>query len=135
MRCELETLVEHSNIREQFRQALIPCPLMEKRETGMFSLGVVCGGCCIRLQMFVEAKSDLLLRSVVSVEDYKRNPDVIAEHLPEHLKQYYIALRKRGKTVKDVAEECSRCKPSPIGDKHTKAEGQEMTQCGGADLR
>ena len=135
MRCELETLVEHGDVREQFRQAFIACPLMEKRETGMFSLGVVCGGCCIRLQMLVEAKSDLLLRSVVSVEDYKRHPDVIAEHLPEHLKQYYIALRKRGKTVNDVAAECSRCKPSPIGDKHPKAKAQVMNRCGVNDLR
>jgi len=87
------------------------------------------------LQMLVDSKADLLLRSVVSVEDYKRNPDVLIEHLPERLKQYYLALRRLGKSITDVADECSRCKPSPIGDKHPKAEGQEMTQCGVADLR
>jgi len=135
MRCELESRVEHGNMREQFRETFIHCPLMERRETGMSSLGVVCGGCCLRIQQLLEAKADILLRSVVSVEDYERHPDAIAEHLPEHLQQYLLALRRLGKTMNDVAAECKRCNPDPIGERHPRAEAQAMNHCGVTDLR
>jgi len=136
MNCELEERIDHSTIKQRFRETLLHCPLLEKKGIGMSSTGVICGGCCLRLGQLLEAKADLLLRSVVNSEDYKRNPDVIAEHLPQHLQEYYLALKERGKTVKDVDSECSRCRPEPIGNRPVKAAGKtEMTQCGKNDLR
>ena len=136
MKCALENEIDHGDVRKQFRDTLVYCPLFERKGTGMASLGVLCSFSCLRIQMLREAKSELLLRSVVSVEDYRRNPDVIAEHLPQHLQEYYLALKERGKTVKDVDSECSRCRPEPIGNRPVKAAGKtEMTQCGKNDLR
>lgn len=136
MKCKLEQQIDHSKIREQFRQTFIQCCLLEKQDIGMSSLDIICGGCCLRIRQLLEAKKDLLLRQVFSVEDYKRNPEVIAEHLPEHLKKYYEALRGLGKTMDDVSSECSRCKPESIDDRPVYAsEKTEMTQCRRGDLR
>lgn len=136
MKCALEKHIEHSKIREQFRQTFIQCPLLEREDIGLHSLGIVCGGCCLRIQQLLEAKKDLLLRQIISLEDFKRNPDVIVEHLPEHLGEYYKALKRLGKTMDDVSSECSRCKPEPIDNKPVYAtEKTEMTQCRRGDLR
>ena len=73
---------------------------------------------------------------VFSVEDYRRNPDIIAGYLPEHLKQYHEALRKLGKTMNDISSECSRCKAEPLDSRPVySSEKTEMTQCGRNDLR
>ncbi len=86
--------------------------------------------------MLYEAKKDLLLRSIVSAEDYRLNPDIIAEHLPEHLGEYYEALKRLGKTIKDVSSECSHCKPEPVDTRPIYAsEKTQMTECGRNDLR
>jgi len=136
MKCELEERIDHSSIQRQFRETLIPCPIFERQDIGMHSLGVICGGCCLKLQMVAEAAADLLLRSVVNAEDYNRSPDIITEHLPEHLREHYHAIGRLGKTIKDAAAECGRCKPKPIEDQPVKAVGKtEMTQCGKNDLR
>ena len=136
MKCKLEKHIDHSKIREQFRKTYIECPLLERKDVGMHSLGVICGGCCVRLSQLLEAKKDLLLRSIVSVEDYRRNPDIIAEHLPEHLGEYYKALKELGKTIDDVSSECSLCKPEPVDSRPIYAsERTEMTECGRNDLR
>ena len=136
MKCKLKKLIDHSRIREQFRQTYIQCPLLEKQDIGMNSLGVICEDCCIRLSQLLEAKKDLLLRSIVNAEDYKRNPDIIAEHLPKHLGEYYKALKKLSKTIKDVSSECSHYKPEPMNNKPIYAsEKTEMTECGRNDLR
>ena len=136
MKCKLEKQIDHSKIREQFRKVYVECPLLERQDAGMNSLGVICGGCCIRLSQLLESKKDLLLRSIVSVEDYRRNPDIIREHLPEHLGEYYEALEGLGKTINDVSSECSHCKPEPVDNKPIYAsEKTEMTECGRNDLR
>jgi len=138
MKCELEKQkqIEHGKIREQFRRTLLHCPLLEKQGVGMASLGTICANCCLKVQQLLEAKADLLLRSIVSVEDYKRDPNIIEEYLPEHLKEYYVAIRKLGKTMRDVTSECSRCQVEAIGNKPVKAtEKTEMTQCSRYDLR
>lgn len=136
MRCELEKYIDHSSIREQFRTTLLHCPLIERQEVGMSSAGVLCAACHIRVCQLLDAKADLLLRSVVNPEDFRRNPDVIQEHLPEHLKEYYGAIRKRGKTMRDVVSECSRCQAEAIGNKPVHAsEKTEMTQCSRQDWR
>jgi hypothetical protein len=136
MRCKLEKQVDHSTVKKQFRDTYIHCPLLAKEDKGMNSLGVLCGGCCLRIQQLIEAKKDLLLRQVFSVEDYKRNPDLIMEYLPERLQGYYVALRKLGKTVDDASSECGRCKAMPIDYAPTRAsKATEMTECGRNDLR
>lgn len=136
MKCKLEKQIDHSKIRGQFRKTYIECPLLEREDVGMNSLGVVCAGCCLRLSQLLESKKDLLLRQVFSVEDYKRNPDLIGEYLPEHLKEYYTAIKRLGKTIDDVSSECSRCKPEPMDNRPIYAsEKTEMTQCRRGDLR
>lgn len=136
MKCELEKQINHRKVREQFRQTLIHCLLLKRQDVGMSSLGVLCGGCCLRIQMLLEAKADLLLRSIVNAEDYKRNPDVIREHLPERLNEYYLVLRELGKTMNDVSSACSHCRAESIDNKPVHAtEAQEMTECGRNDLR
>jgi len=136
MKCKLEKQIDHSKIREPFRKTYIECPLLRREDVGMNSLGVVCGGCCLRIQQLLEAKKDSLLRQVFSVEDYRRNPAIVAEHLPEHLKQYHEALKRLGKTMVDVSSECSRCQPEPMDTRPIYAdEKTEMTQCGRNDLR
>ena len=136
MKCKLEQYINHSKIREQFRKVYVECPLLERQDVGMNSLGVVCGGCCLRIQGLHEFKKDLLLRSIVSVEDYRRNPDIIKVYLPEHLQVYHVALKKLGKTIKDVSSECSHCKPEPMDNKPIyTSEKTEMTECGRNDLR
>ncbi len=136
MKCKLEKQIDHSKIIEQFRKTYIECPLLERKDVGMNSLGIICGGCCLRIQHLLEAKKDLLLRSIVSAEDYKRNPDIIEEYLPEHLQIYHLALKKLGRTIKDVSSECSHCKPEPVDTRPIYAsEKTEMTECGRNDLR
>ena len=136
MNCIFGREISHSTIRQRFRETLIHCPLLERKGTGMSTLGVICGGCCLRIQQLLEAKDDLLLRSVVNREDYRRNPDAIQEHLPESLGEYYAALRRLGKSIADASAECGRCKAEPIGDRPVKAaERTEMTHCGRNDLR
>jgi len=136
MKCKLEQQIDHSKIREQFRKTYIECPLLEREDVGMNSLGVVCAGCCLRLNQLLEAKKDLLLRQVFSVEDYKRNPGIIAEYLPKHLRQYYEALKELGKSMDDVSSECSHCKSEPMDSRPVYAdEKTEMTQCKRGDFR
>ena len=135
MKCKLTKYINHSEIREQFRQTYIQCPLLAKQDIGMASLGVICGHCCIRLSQLIAVKKDLLLRSIISAEDYRRNPDVIKEYLPEHLLSYYLALKKLGKTIKDASSECNRCGAEPLGSKPIYAdESMEMTQCKRGDF-
>jgi len=136
MKCELEDMIDHGSIRQRFRETLVYCPLFQREGVGMSTLGVICGGCCLRIQQLLDAKADLLLRSVVSVEDYKRNPDVIQKHLPENLGEYHAALRRLRKSIVDVSAECGRCKPEAVGDRPVKAaEKTEMNRCGVNDLR
>ena len=136
MKCALHDEINHSDIRKQFRETLVYCPLFEREGVGMASTGVLCAACHLRISQLLEAKNDLILRSVVSVEDYKRNPDAIQEHLPESLGEYYAALRRLGKSIADASAECGRCKPEPIGERPVKAaQKTEMTQCGRGDLR
>ena len=135
MKCKLTKYIDHSIIREQFRQTYLQCPLLEREDVGMNSLGVVCAGCCLRIQHLLEAKKDLLLRSVISAEDYKRNPDIIKEYLPEHLQTYYLALKKLGKTIKEVSSECNRCRAELLDSRPIYAdEKTEMTQCKRSDF-
>jgi len=136
MNCTFEKYMQHNKIRNQFRQTFIQCPLLEREDAGMSSLGIICGGCCIRIQQLSEAKKDLLLRQVINIDDYKRNPEIIEEYLPEHLLNYYKALKKLGKTMDDVSSECSRCKPESIEGKPVySSKNTEMTECGRDDLR
>lgn len=136
MKCKLEKQIDHNRIREQFRRTYIQCPLLEREDKGMTSFGIVCGGCCIRFQMLNEAKADLILRQIITKDDYKRNPDLIEEHLPEVIKEYYRALNTLGKTLDDVASECNRCKPEPIeGRQPNFTKATEMTECGKNDWK
>jgi len=136
MKCKLAKQVDHSTTREQFRKTYVHCALFAGEDKGMNPLGVLCCGCCLRIQMLNEAKKDLLLRQVVSAEDYKRNPDLIVEYLPERLHEYYAALKKLGKTVDDASSECARCKAVPIDYAPTRAsKATEISECGVRDLR
>ena len=136
MKCKLYKQVDHSKIREQFRQTHFHCPLLQTEDIGMSSLGVICGGCCIRIQQLLATKKDLILRQIMSAEDYKRNPDVIEEHLPEHLIRYFIALKRIGRKLEEASAECSRCKPAPIESQPTySSKAIEMTECSRDDLR
>ena len=136
MNCELRKYVDHSSIREQFRTTFLHCALLERKGIGMSTLGVICGGCCLRIAQLRDAKSDLLVRAVINPDDLKRNPDVIQEHLPESLREYNVALKRLGKSIADASAECGRCKPEPIGDRPVKAAaGTEMSQCSRQDWR
>jgi len=136
MNCKLQKQVDHSKIREQFKKTYIECPLLATKDVGMSSLGIVCGGCCLRIQELTEAKKDLLLRQIISVEDHKRNPDLIVDYLPERLQGYYAALKRLGKTMDNASSECGRCKAVPIDYTPTRAsEPTEMRHCGVRDLR
>lgn len=135
MKCKLKKQIDHNKIREKFRQTYIQCPLLKREEVGMNSLGVICGGCCVRLNQLLEATKDLILHQVFSVEEYKRNPEIIAVHLPEHLREYYAALKGLGKTMDDMSE-CERCKTVPMDNIPVYgSEKTEMTQCKRNDLR
>ena len=136
MKCKLQNQIDHSRIKEQFKKTYIECALLATEDIGMSSLGVLCCECCLRIQELVEAKKDLLLRQVFSVEDYKRNPDLIVDYLPERLQSYYAALKRLGKTVDDASSECGRCKAMPIDYTPTRASKMTaMTECGRNDLR
>jgi len=136
MKCKLLKQVDHSTTREQFKKTYIHCALFATKDKGMNVLGILCCGCCLRIQQLVEAKKDLLLRQVFNAEDYKRNPDLIMEYLPERLQGYYAALKKLGKTVDDASFECGRCKAMPLDYSPTRvSEPTEMVHCGVRDLR
>ena len=136
MKCRLLKHIDHSKVKEQFRKTYIHCILFATKDKGMNSLGILCCGCCVRFQQLVAAKKDLLLRQVLSVEDYRRNPDLIVEYLPERLQGYYAALKKLGKTVDDACSECARCKAMPIDYAPTRtSKATEMRHCGVNDLR
>ena len=135
MNCDLEKLVNHNNMRDKFKNSFIYCPLMKKDDTGMFRLGVVCGGCCVRLQMLVEEKEALVLRNMITKEDLKRNPNILDSYLSENLKEYWEEISGMGLTIDVIEDECKRCKAEPIEDKPEPSEPTEVTQCGREELK
>jgi len=133
LKCGLN--ISHANIRDSFKDKFIRCPALSRAEVGMKSAGVICAGCCLRISHLLEAKKDLLLRHLINVEDYRRNPDVIKEHLPDHLLVYYEAIRKLGLKLEDVEFQCKHCHEQVIGQEVIyRSEASEITYCSKEDF-
>lgn len=136
MHCKLEKYIDHSKYRRQFRETLYHCLLLKRENLGMTTTDVICGGCCIKISQLIDFKKDLIIQKIVSVDDYRRNPDIIEKHLPKHLLDYYQTLKKLKITLKEAESECGRCKPEPIEDKVTHFnKAIEMTTCTKNDWR
>ena len=101
-----------------------------------YQVGNGFGGEWLPFNSFWEIRGDQPKPTKFGVEDYRRNPDLIVEYLPECLHEYYAALRKLGKTVDDASTECARCKAMPIDYTPTRAsKATEISECGVRDLR
>lgn len=75
MHCKLEKYIDHSKYRRQFRETLYHCLLLKRENLGMTTTDVICGGCCIKISQLIDFKKDLIIQKIVSVDDYRRNPD------------------------------------------------------------
>ena len=113
MKCELSKLVSHKNITPRFKETFIQCAVFSRGE-GMKSIGIVCAGCCLRLQQLLDTKNDLLLRQIITREDYERSSDIIEEHLPEHLLEYFKSIRSLDIALDKIEGECNKCRAVPV---------------------
>ena len=107
MTCILEKRINHADFKERFKNTELSCSLFKNKRG---SLGSLCAVCCFRINQLMETKKDLIYRQVMVYDTYKREPDTIKEYLPEHLVQYYEALKKYDNTIEDAERECIRCK-------------------------
>ena len=110
--CALENEINHSNVKERFKECL-PCTLFELPRSR--SLGATCFHCCLKINQILKFKrqpvfiepglpSDLLAGKV------KEHKDNLAQRLPDNLKAYYELVPKISK--KDwatIARECQHC--------------------------
>lgn len=112
MNCALKDHIEHTRVKEKYRECL-PCPLFELPRSK--SMGAVCLHCCLRINEILEAgrqpvfiepntPSDLLEHKI---KEHKQN---LAQRLLERLLRYYEAVPKVSKKSWDeIAIHCSRC--------------------------
>ena len=135
MKCQLE--IEHSKVKEKYRNTLIFCPLLAKDKGSLTELGVICANCCFRTQQIGDVLSDLILRRVIEKDDVKYDQHVFADRLEPELKEYAEVISKAsGKTWLEIPKVCKKCKATPVvPTTPPKAEPTEMTQVGKRDLR
>lgn len=134
IKCALETKVSHKNITPRFKETFVQCAVFARGE-GMKSIGIVCAGCCLRLQQLLDTKNDLLLRRIITREDYKRSPDIIKEHLPEHLLEYFKAIRSLDIALDKIEGECNKCHAVPVeAPIETNVEATPMTHVAKRDV-
>ena len=131
MKCALKK-IDHSQVGDKFRRALLFCPLLEKDTGSMIHTGCLCSGCCVRIQQVCDALNDLILRREVTREELQRAPESFYLLLTGVLKKYAEVVSKvTGKTWLEITNECSRCKPTPVEPLEVpEAEPIEITMVG-----
>jgi hypothetical protein len=112
--CRLENEINHSNVKQDFRDTTVPCLLFE-RKGAMSSLGTVCSACCLAVNTILAE-----LRRPAFIEP-GLNPDLIPKKIEENrentikslspqLRKYYEIVPKISKKDWDtISHECSRC--------------------------
>jgi len=137
MDCNLNKLINHKKVAEKFKEATVSCPVFAHQEVGMSVLGVLCVNCCIRIQMVLDKRAELLRESKLAPEDIKLEPNCFVRWLQEPLKTYgEVVPVESHLNWTEINSECSRCKGNqvePIIPKITEA--TEMRYVGRNDLR
>ena len=117
MKCMLDGKVSHANVREAYRRSLLSCSLLEDKGTrGMVAMGVICSHCYLRIFDLRQAKAHLLLQGTLTPETLSHYPELLKDHLPEHLAEYFSALQSLGKSMKGIDDACARCRAVPVKD-------------------
>jgi hypothetical protein len=128
MNCILSEKINHSNFKEKFKDTMFFCKLFENKGVGMNQLGLVCGACCIRLQMLGDVLAEMIMKGALSYEDLERNPKSFYQYLSEELTKYGEAVRElSGKSWEEIRGTCNRCNPIPVKpSEQPKAEATPM---------
>ena len=133
MNCELN--INHKNVAKKFKEATVNCPVFAKQEVGMHVLGVLCVNCCLRIQMVLDMRNEMIRDTKVSPEDIKLDPNCFVNRLDGIFKEYgEIVPRDSYFNWTQIAFECGRCKAGqskPIAD----APPTEMHYVGRNELR
>jgi len=135
-KCILQRKIDHSNMREQFKNNLVFCPLFERPDIGMTHIGIICGACCIRCQMVGESLADMILKGKVNLKDLERDPQCFFQHLPEELKEYAeVVTKMTGRTWEEIRRICHRCKPMLVNPPEApKADATKMSYIARRDV-
>ena len=135
MNCKLNKVINHTNVADKFKQATVSCPVFAHQESGMCVLGVICVNCCLRIQMVVEKRAELLRYGSVAPEDISLEPNCFVKLLTGVLKEYgEIIPRESHLNWSEISAECSRCK---VGQREPiiAKEPTKITQVGRNELR
>ncbi|MFC1912116.1 hypothetical protein ACFLXG_03060 [Chloroflexota bacterium] len=129
MNCILKNKINHSNIKEKFKDTLFFCPLFDKKSIGMNQLGIICGACCIRLQMLGDVLAEMIMKKAITYEELERDPECFYQYLSEELTNYGEEVCVlSGKSWEEIRGICNRCNPVPLEPQETpKAPATKMS--------
>ena len=134
--CILKKRISHDDMRGQFKNTNFFCPLYEKENIGMKTVGIICGACCIRTQMVSEKLAELILKRAFTYEEFERNPEILLEHLTGELKKYAeVVSELSGKDWESIRGICNRCSPIPVEPQEIpEAEATKMSNVARRDV-
>ena len=135
MFCKLNKKIDHKHVEQKFKEATVSCPAFAHKEVSMNVLGVLCTNCCIRTQMVLDKRTELLRIGTVAPEDINLEPNCFVKLLTGVLKEYgEIVPRESHLNWSQISAECGRCKAGqhePIIAK----DATKMSYVGRPDLR
>ncbi len=128
MNCILSEKINHDKINDKFKSTLFFCKLFEKQGTAMNQLGIICGACCIRLQMLGEYLAELIMKGGITYEELERDPQCFFQYLSEELTNYGEEVSVlSSKSWQEIRGICNRCNPLPVEPQEaTKAPATKM---------
>jgi hypothetical protein len=135
MTCELYKKINHQGAPEKFKEATVSCPVFAHQQVGMSVLGILCSNCCIRIQMVLEQRGQLLKFGSIAPEDITLEPNCFVKLLNGVLKEYgEIVPKESHLNWSEISNECSRCK---VGQREPiiAKEPTKITQVGRNELR
>jgi hypothetical protein len=129
MNCILSEKINHNNFKEKFKDTMFFCKLFENKGVGMNQLGVVCGACCLRLQMLGDVLAEMIMKGALTYEDLERNPESFLQYLSPELTNYAEIVRElSGKSWEEIRGTCNRCNPIPVKPQEAqKADASKMS--------
>lgn len=135
-KCILEKRINHERMKEQFKNTLFFCPLFKKGKAGVNTVGIICGGCCIRIQMVGEKFAESILKKEFSYEDFERNQKVFTDRLTGELREYAeVVGESLGMDWESIRGACNRCNPLPVEPQEVpKVEATKMSNVARRDV-
>jgi hypothetical protein len=131
MKCCLSHFITHPERRDIYTTSFFHCMLFtwlsrNSKSSVITSPAVICGLDCLRLQELRDIRNSIPLRTGITVEEMKNDPDKILPYLPEKLIPYYDVLRKLHISFADLNRECIMCAGRSVEAPLEKAPATEM---------